>query len=189
MARDTLLNIRIQAREDFRSWSVKMKQAIAVKKMSAAEIEPVTSIYTEILHPSYISFSELAEGKAEGLGKLSGRATDIFREQLVALLDSDSHGFFVATVTDNIVGFALASLHQTEAGHIECWLDDIGVRHKWQKNGIGKALVEQVLDWGRQRNARYFLLESGLKNESAHHLFEHLGFQPLSIVFWRDRAY
>lgn len=166
-----------------------MQQAIIVKKMSTADIEPVTSIYAEVLHPSYISFSELAEGKAEGLGKLSDRAIDIFREQLVALLDSDSHGFFVATVGDNIVGFVLASLHQTEAGHIECWVDDIGVRHKWQKNGIGKALVEQALDWGRQSRAKYFLLESGLKNESAHRLFEHLGFQPLSVVFWCDRTY
>jgi GNAT superfamily N-acetyltransferase len=60
--------------------------------------------------------------------------------------------------------------------------------HKWQGNGIGKVLIEQVFDWGKQGKAKYFLLESGLKNESAHHLFEHLGFQPLAVVFWRDHT-
>lgn len=159
---------------------------VKINKMSAAEIEAVTKIYAEILHPDYISFSELAEGKAEGVGRLSNQAANIFQEQLVALLDSQRHGFFVATVDNNIVGFALASLHQTEAGHIECWLDDIGVMLVWQKNGIGKALVEHVLEWGKEGNAKYILLESGLENEQAHHLFEHLGFRPLSIVFWHE---
>src|SRR5690349_10051766 len=114
-----------------------MEQTIRIKKMSATEIEAVTNIYAEILHPSYISFSELAEGKAEGFGKLSEDAADIFRKQLVELVDSDTHSFFVATADDDIVGFVLASLHHTEAGHIECWLDDIGVRHAWRGNGIG----------------------------------------------------
>jgi ribosomal protein S18 acetylase RimI-like enzyme len=162
-----------------------MGQVVTIRAMTSADIDVVTAIYAEVLDPSYISFSELNEGKAESFGKLADRAAAIFREQLVSLLPSSQHGFFVATADDAIVGFALASLHRAEAGHIECWLDDIGVSHRWQRRGIAQALVGQVFEWGAKGNAQYFLLESGVENESAHRLFERLGFQPLSTVFWR----
>lgn len=162
-----------------------MEQTISVRKMTAAEIESVTSIYADALHPGYISFSELAEGKAEGPGKVSERARTIFREQLFEMLANESYGLFVATVDGTIVGFSLASLHQAEAGHIECWLDDLTVRQQWQGNGIGNALLERMLDWGRQGKARYFLSEVSWKNESIDRMLERLGFQPLARVFWR----
>lgn len=163
-----------------------MEQAIVVRKMTAAEIDPVTSIYAEVLHSGYISFRELAEGKAEGPGEISDRAVAIFREQLVEMLASESYGLFVATVDETIVGFSLASLQQTEAGHIECWLDDLTVSQKWQGCGIGRALLVQTLEWGVQGHAKYFLGEAGLKNKPMHHLVESFGFQPLAVVFWRD---
>jgi ribosomal protein S18 acetylase RimI-like enzyme len=162
-----------------------MEQIIMIRMMVAADVDVVTSIYAEVLDPSYISFSELAEGKAEAFGQLSEQAALIFRAQLISLLSSPHHGFFVATLADDIVGFALASLHRAGAGHIECWLDDIGVSHKSQRRGIAQALVERVFDWGTKGNAKYFLLESGVENEAAHCLFERLGFRPLSTVFWR----
>ena len=160
-------------------------QPYIIRRMVSADIDAVTSDYAEVLDPSYISFSELAEGKATDSFTLSSRASNIFREQLADLFDSSDHGFFVVTVNDEVIGFALASLHKTEAGHMECWLDDIGVRPKWRGHGFARALVSQVFNWGTEGQASYFLLESGVRNESAHHLFEELGFQPLSAVFWR----
>ncbi|HEX8920554.1 MAG TPA: GNAT family N-acetyltransferase [Pyrinomonadaceae bacterium] len=165
-----------------------MQQQVAIRRLAAADVDDVTRVYAEVLEPSYISFSELGEGKAEGFSKLSPNAARIFREQLVSLLESSQHGFFVATINDEVVGFALASIQAAEAGHTECWLDDLGVSHKWRQHGIAKALVSQVFAWGAEGNAAYYLLESGVRNESAHHLFESLGFQPLSTVFWREGA-
>jgi GNAT superfamily N-acetyltransferase len=153
--------------------------------MISADIDAVTSVYAEVLDPSYISFSELGEGKAKDSSTLSPHAPSIFREQLAHLLHSSQHGFFVATVNNELVGFALASLHKAEAGHMECWLDDLGIRRNWRGQGIAKTLVSQVFNWGAEERVSYYLLESGVRNESAHHLFETLGFQPLSTVFWR----
>jgi GNAT superfamily N-acetyltransferase len=157
---------------------------IAVRRMSAADIAPVAQIYAEALDPSYISFSELAEGKAERIGVLSKCAPSIFREQLISILDSPQHGLFVASAA-RPVGFALASLHQAEAGHIECWLDDIAVRQIWRRSGTARCLVQHVIEWGETERAKYFLLESGIDNHAAHHLFAREGFVPLSTVFWR----
>lgn len=167
-------------------WRLMMQQQAAIRRMLAADIEAVVRVYAEVVDSSYISFSELGEGKAETVSQLSARAPAIFREQLVHLADSAQHGFFVATVDHEVVGFALASLHVAEAGHTECWLDDLGVSHKWRGQGIAKDLAAEIFAWGEQENAAYYLLESGVRNESAHHFFEGLGFQPLSMVFWRE---
>ena len=162
-----------------------MQQQPVIRHMAAADVEAVATLYAAVLDPSYISFSELGEGKADGPSKLSSGAAGIFREQLTALLHSPCHGFFVAAVDNEVVGFALGSLHRAEAGHTECWLDDLGVGLRWRRRGIAKALVSQIFLWGTAKNASYYLLESGVRNESAHALFESLGFRPLSTVFWR----
>jgi len=159
-------------------------QKPTIRRMAGADVDAVAEIYAGVLHPGYVSFSELNEGKAGDAG-LSPEAPAIFRRQVAELVQSAEHGFFVAEAADKVIGFALASLRRAEAGHAECWLDDLGVAPEWRGRGVAKDLVARVLEWGGEGNASYYLLESGVKNESAHHLFEALGFKPLSTVFWR----
>lgn len=154
--------------------------------MVEADIKEVSKVYADVVDSSYISFSELNEGKAENPRRLSSKAAAIFQQQITSLLQSERHIFLVAAVENQVVGFALASLHETEAGHTECWLDDLGVSQSWRRRGIATALTSEVFAWGAKRKASYYLLESGVRNEGAHHFFEkRLKFQPLSIVFWR----
>jgi GNAT superfamily N-acetyltransferase len=153
--------------------------------MAASDIIAVAGIYAEILDVTYISFSELKEGKATAPGRLTDRAPEIFRRQLDSHISSARHGFYVALVDDEAVGFVLASLHQADAGHTECWIDDLGVRPAWRRRGIATALVERACRWGAAEGAKYFLLESGVQNESAHRVCRRLGFEPLSVVLWR----
>lgn len=164
-----------------------MPQPFIIRQMARGDIGRAAALYGEALEPSYISFSELGEGKAEAPGVLTGSAVEIFRDQLVSLIDSPRHGFFVAEAEGGgLAGFALASLHEASAGHEECWLDDICVGRAWRRRGAARALAERVFAWGEGRRAKYFLLESGVENESAHHLFHELGFRPLATVFWRE---
>jgi ribosomal protein S18 acetylase RimI-like enzyme len=155
-----------------------------VRRMTSADLDTVIKIYLEVVTSSYLSFTELADGTAAEPGKVSERASTIIRKQLLEKLQSSDYALFVLT-RDRIVGFAVAELRHTAGGHIECWLEDLGVRPQWRHQGIGKRLVQHVLEWGRLHNTRYFLLESGVNNEDAHRLFSKLGFQPLSKVFWR----
>ena len=162
-----------------------MAQSIVIRRMTVSDIEDVTRIYREVLDETYISFSELNEGKATEPDKLTARAPVIFREQLVSNISGENSGSFVALMGDNIVGFVLASLHQAEAEHTECWIDDLGVRHAWRRHGVGTILTRRALNWGTNEGAKYFLAESGGQNQSAHALLERLGFKPLSVVLWR----
>jgi GNAT superfamily N-acetyltransferase len=160
-----------------------MENKLAIRKMQLDDVDFVTGVYGAVLSPSYISFSELAEGKGTP-NNLSEEAVDIFRDQLEKLYQSPSHCFLVAKVDDEIIGFALASRHPTEAGHNECWIDDVGVLPAWQNRGIAKKLLLQIFAWGKEAGAKYFLLESGFENDSAHEFFMQIGFQPLATVFW-----
>ena len=112
-----------------------MKNKFCIRKLIEEDIEAVTLLYASVLDPSYISFSEIGEGKAISPNTLSKNADDIFRKQLLSLIHSPDHGFFVIHENDRIIGFALASLNTTEAGYIECWLDDICVAKEQQNKG------------------------------------------------------
>lgn len=159
---------------------------ITIREMTSADLDDVTRLYVEVFNPSYISFSEISEGKADASGMPSNQASSIFRKQLASHLSNSPCGLFVAIFDGNVVGFAISSLRCAEAGHIECWLDDLGVSHNYRGQGIGEKLVKQVQDWGHQEEAKYYFLESGVRNEGAHHLFERLGFHPLAVVFCKS---
>lgn len=138
-------------------------------------------------NPSYISFGELSAGRATAPGVPSEKAFELFREEVIGLLEDSDSGHFVGVVNDEVVGFALASLNPAVAGHIECWLDDLGVDPEYQGKRIGRRLVENVLSWGVEKGAKYTLLESGLDNEGAHRLLQSMGFKELSFVFWKAK--
>jgi GNAT superfamily N-acetyltransferase len=163
-----------------------MNKAPDIRKLTPEDIDTVTELYTREIDPTYISFSELNEGKAEHLEKLSPRAGAIFREQLIRLVASSSHGFFLAAIDGETIGFVLSSIHEAEAGHLECWIDDIAVSRDSQQQGVGSVLIQRAMEWGKSNGARYFLLESGIENSGAHHCFEKAGFTPLATVFLLD---
>ncbi len=159
---------------------------LKIRRMHASDIETVTQIYADALRPNYVSFSELAEGKAATPDRLSQDASNIFHQQLSQLIDSKTHGFFVAIAGSETIGFVLASSQKTEAGHCECWIDDLGVQREVRRRGVGTALMQEIFKWGSRMKCQYFLLESGIHNCAAHRLFKRMGFKPLSTVFWHS---
>jgi GNAT superfamily N-acetyltransferase len=159
-----------------------MEQSIKIRKMKLTDLESVARVYNEVFDSTYISFGELSAGLAVAPGMQSEQAAILFKEELAELLHKSSSGLFVAIDKDIVVGFAIASLRAAEAGHLECWLDDLGVSQNHRGRKIGRNLIENVLNWGNQEGVKYFLLESGLHNK-AHRLFVSMGFQPLSVVF------
>lgn len=162
-----------------------MEQVINIRVMSLDDVDKVVEIYGKVYNSAYVSFGELAAGLADSSGSPTGNVVELFRDEVVGLITGSDEGQFVAIIDGSVAGFALASLEDTDAGHIECWLNDMGVLPDYQGRKIGRKLVERVVEWGCQGNAKYFLLESGLDNEQAHRFFEGVGFHPLAIVFHR----
>ena len=70
-----------------------------------------------------------------------------------------------------IVGSFLDEADPTRANLISMWT---APSHRHQ--GIGRRLVQEVLDWARRRNARIVRLMVTSNNEPAIHFYERLGF-------------
>jgi ribosomal protein S18 acetylase RimI-like enzyme len=155
--------------------------------MAKDDINAVVDIYTQAFNISYVSFGELAAGLADSPSQISVQSSKLFEQELNDLLEDTEAGLFVATLKLEVIGFAVATLHKTQAGHLECWLDDLGTSTKYRRCGAAKALVKHILSWGTEQGAKYFLLESGIHNETAHKLFEYLNFKPIATVFWHDK--
>ena len=162
-----------------------MDSTVVIRLMTQNDVEAVVAIYDRIYTPAYISFGELASGLAIAPDKPAPDAIQIFREEVTGLTEASQGGLFVAELDGQVVGFALASINPV-SGHSECWLNDLGVDPEYQGRGCGRQLIEAVLAFGAAGNARYFLLESGIKNESAHHAFERMGFHPMAMVFYKS---
>ncbi len=163
-----------------------MGKSLSLRAMSLGDVDQVVELYAQVYSADYISFSELAAGLADAPGAISAEAMDIFQDDLIEILTESPAGNFVALSKGEIVGFVMASLEEAPAGHMECWINDMGVSPSYQGQSLGKQLVEAIVDWGKRNKVKYFLLESGFSNKKSHNFFEGLGFKPMATVFHLD---
>ena len=88
-----------------------------------------------------------------------------------AQLDDPRHAWWIAETTQQLTGFAHASLDGTG-----CKLDKLYVHPDRQRHGIGRALLKAVQDWARQHQARRLWLQVNRGNTQAIRAYEHYGF-------------
>jgi len=63
----------------------------------------------------------------------------------------------------------------------ECHLLNVCVHPDWQRRGLGRQLVEFLLDVAREKKAHTALLEVRLSNQVAHGLYAGLGFNEVGV--------
>lgn len=88
--------------------------------------------------------------------------------------------YFVAEEEGQIVGVAgmrKAPIHMSQyvMGHHGCELYILAVKHK--NRGVGKALVEKVIQAGKEEKQTDLVLYSGETHKDSYGFYEHLGFE------------
>jgi ribosomal protein S18 acetylase RimI-like enzyme len=101
--------------------------------------------------------------------------------------DADGNAItLVAELSGEIVGFVDARLTQSpDPMHREmtyCYIVEIAVSARYQKQGIGRQLLRAAEDWGRAQGAQLASLEYLAINKRAAAFYERLGYRPGSIV-------
>lgn len=101
------------------------------------------------------------------------------REDLVALIKSESSVLLIARTATNgpIVGSASLTVYRAPTG-IRAIIEDVIVDETVRGQGIGEALVQQLLDIAREKGAKGVSLTSNPKREAANRLYQRLGFTP-----------
>jgi ribosomal protein S18 acetylase RimI-like enzyme len=86
-----------------------------------------------------------------------------------------------AWVDGELAGYAHAFVRDVEqrwlrVGRRDVVLDNLAVGPRWQRRGLGLALVEAVTEWARQRGAQQLQLDVWEVNGDALRFYESIGF-------------
>jgi GNAT superfamily N-acetyltransferase len=105
-------------------------------------------------------------------------AAALFRELLV-----QHNAWAFLAYADNVpVGYLLALLQERQASpltHARRWLyvDQISVEPAWERQGVGRRLLQKAIDLGRSLGIRELITDVWTFNGKAKVFFEDCGFQ------------
>lgn len=109
--------------------------------------------------------------------------------RFLADLTSSSHTFlFVATSSEGpdeeIIGFISGELREgSPTFHPKTWasVDDVYVTPEHRSQGIGKAFIERVKNWSREKGASGVSLQVAAANGRGRSFYQNLGFREVSV--------
>lgn len=92
---------------------------------------------------------------------------------LAKALDSDSAIVLLAVIDGDPVGFCTAydDIDSVRFGR-RVWVEDLAVHPERRSLGVGKKLLDQARQWGRERGATHLELDSSDARADAHRFYE-----------------
>ena len=87
-----------------------------------------------------------------------------------------NRALFVAGNSERILGFAVVAVVADQAE-----LESIAVDPERRRLGVGRALSDAIMVWGREAGAREMLLEVRSANAEARSLYDRLGFKQTGL--------
>jgi [ribosomal protein S18]-alanine N-acetyltransferase len=90
---------------------------------------------------------------------------------------ANGHHYLVASEDDgSIIGYGGLAVGQDEA-----WINNLAVRRDMQRRGIGRALLEALMNEARRSGVRQVLLEVAADNDAAQRLYAGYGFEAIGL--------
>jgi GNAT superfamily N-acetyltransferase len=123
---------------------------------------------------------QLGGGRPEVTPATEADCRAVFEAQI---FDPNSH-HIVAEGPSGIVAFV--SLHfRTRLNHPteEAWVPDLYVAEEARRQGVGRALLEEVEQRSRDRGCHRLELESGYRRAEAHHMYRQFGMRDDGKAF------
>jgi len=78
---------------------------------------------------------------------------------------------WVIVLDDKVIGYGVMSVAVDE-----CHILNVCIHPKWQGNGLGRKIINRLLNLGKQHGAETAFLEVRTSNQRALRLYQHLGF-------------
>jgi GNAT superfamily N-acetyltransferase len=99
------------------------------------------------------------------LGQLAHSVTprrDAFDASFGHILAHDDEHLMVAHVGDTVIGYVVATVHNTlYANAPVCWVAELVVDFTWRRRGVGALLMDAVEDWAVARGCALVTLATG----------------------------
>lgn len=120
---------------------------------------------------------------------------DIFRDgarkygpsQLLTILEDPNTPVFVAEEGESILGYGFCKVKKFDKDPVFCdrcelYIDDLCVDEACRGQGIGTAIYQELLRYGKLRKCDTVTLNVWLGQGSAKEFYEKLGFAPRNIM-------
>ena len=111
-------------------------------------------------------------------------AERVMRRFLTDLAGSNHSFLFVAEYAGRTVGFISSELQEgSPTFQAKTWasVDDVFVEPDHRNLGVGRALLERVKEWAKERGADGVSLQVAAANERGRKFYEVLGFREVSV--------
>lgn len=95
---------------------------------------------------------------------------------LSKLLNNPSNKIFVAVLDDSVVGYVHANDYDLLYAPHTKNIMGIAVSGEYKRQGIGRALLQQIEHWARETGASGIRLVSGAARADAHNFYRSCGF-------------
>ena len=106
--------------------------------------------------------------------------------RFLADLAASRHSFLFVAVTggEEVIGFISGEMREgSPTFHSRTWasVDDVFVVPDHRNNGVGRALLDNVTTWAREREAHGVSLQVAAGNTRARKFYDELGFREVSV--------
>jgi GNAT superfamily N-acetyltransferase len=140
-------------------------QFMPASRVSAAQrVAVMNAAYADYFVPTHVSQEQL---------ELMDRCYDIMPSRSV-----------VARMRSENIGMALLSLRSDRG-----WISGVGVVPAWRQRGIGRGMMDWLIEQARAAGARRITLEVIAENRAARQLYTSLGFREVrELLCWQRPA-
>ena len=97
-------------------------------------------------------------------------------EDFSDIFESEISNVLVAKIGDKVVGYVSFTVIIDE-----CQIINFATKNEFKRQGVGKKVMEALLDYGKARGVTKYFLEVRQSNEGAISLYEKYGFVPVGI--------
>ncbi|WP_103067991.1 GNAT family N-acetyltransferase [Aquimarina sediminis] len=128
-----------------------------------------------------ISIENAKVEDAESITELSGQlgytaSVTITQNRLIEILNNKDHCVFMAVNNKNIVGWihGFYTLRVESDAFVE--IGGLVVNENYRNKGIGKLLVEHIIDWSKQKKQSKVRVRCNTIRTESHKFYESIGF-------------
>ena len=113
---------------------------------------------------------------------------DTYRKLVKKYIEDFDKKILLAEINDiEIVGMvSMVFLSRLNRINFEMYIPELIVLEKYQKQGIGKNLIDSCIVIAKEKKCHRIRLESGNQRKESHQFYEHLGFVQSAISFTKN---
>lgn len=109
---------------------------------------------------------------------------DKFKEIYKLKLNDVNNYYIVAVIDNKIVGVLTSEINvQLHRERKQCFVEDLIIDKEYRNKGIGKALLQNAVDYAKENDCEVIELTSYIENENAHRFYENNKFIKHSYKF------